>query len=85
MGLFMIPPLRPSLVLLGETGRTTVSDELAPALERFGSRTTDGFRSAVGIGLSIFDDALTVERLFPVGLAEEDQEERWYVGFTYWY
>lgn len=85
VGLFMIPPLRPGLVFLAETGRTTVSDELAPALERLGARTTDGFRSAVGIGLSIFDDALTVERLFPVGASEEDREERWYIGFTYWY
>ncbi|MDR0787098.1 MAG: hypothetical protein LBG44_04435 [Gemmatimonadota bacterium] len=85
VGLFMIPPLRPNLVLLGETGWTMVSDELAPTLERFGSRTTDGFRSSVGVGVSIFDDALTVERLFPVGKDEGARERKWYVGFTYWY
>jgi hypothetical protein len=83
-GLFLIPPLRPNLVLLGETGWTDVDPDLEEALDRLGSRTTDGFRSSVGFGLSIFDDALTVERLFPLG-ADEDRSPRWYVGLTYWY
>ncbi len=82
---FMIPPLRPSLVLLGESGWTRVSDEAAGALSRLGSVPTDGFRSSVGVGLSIFDDALTVERLEPVGAGSEGRSGRWYVGFTYWY
>ncbi len=85
VGLFMIPPLRPSLVFLGETGWTTIADDLVDALDLLGSRTTDGFRSSVGVGISIFDDALTAERIFPVGAAEEDLEARWYFGFTYWY
>jgi hypothetical protein len=83
-GLFLIPPLRPSLVFLGETGWTDIDDDLAGALTRLGARTTDGFRSSVGIGFSIFDDAVTVERLVPVR-DEEDRPARWYVGLTYWY
>ncbi|MEX2582490.1 MAG: hypothetical protein WD766_04425 [Gemmatimonadota bacterium] len=82
-GLFLIPPLRPSLVLLGETGWTAIEGELSPALLRLGARPTDGFRSSVGLGLSIFDDAVTLERLFP--LDDDDGEPRWYVGLTYWY
>lgn len=81
-GLFLIPPLRPNLVLLGETGRTTIDAELVDELARLGSRTTDGYRSSWGVGLSIFDDAVTVERIFPM---DEDRDPRWYVGLTYWY
>jgi hypothetical protein len=83
-GLFLVPPLRPNLVLLGESGWTDIDDALVGELDRLGARTTDGFRSSVGIGLSIFDDAVTVERLIPVG-DDEDREARWYVGLTYWY
>lgn len=82
IGLFQIPPLRPSLVLLGESGWTRIDDDLVDRLQRLGARPTDGFRSSVGVGLSIFDDALTVERLFPL---DEDRDPRWYVGLTYWY
>lgn len=82
-GLFLIPPLRPSLVLLGETGWTDIETDLVGSLSRLGSRPTDGFRSSVGVGLSIFDDAVTVEWLKPVD--EPEREERWYVGLTYWY
>lgn len=82
-GLFLIPPLRPNLVLLGETGWTDIGEDLADELLRLGARPTGGFRSSVGIGLSIFDDALTVERLQPV--SDEDLDARWYFGLTYWY
>ncbi len=81
-GLFLIPPLRPNLVLLAETGHTTVDSDLTGELQRLGARPTDGFRTAWGAGLSIFDDAVTVERLFPL---DEEREPRWYVGLTYWY
>jgi hypothetical protein len=83
-GMFLIPPLRPNLVFLIESGWTDVSDDLRDELARLGSRTTDGARSSVGIGLSIFDDAVTVERLQPLG-DDEEMGRRWYVGLTYWY
>jgi hypothetical protein len=83
-GLFLIPPLRPNLVFLGETGWTDVDTEHVEALDRLGARVTDGFRTSIGIGLSIFDDAVTVERLVPLD-DEEDRDARWYFGLTYWY
>lgn len=83
-GLFLVPPLRPNLVLLGETGWTQIDGRLTDALDRLGARPTDGFRSAIGYGVSIFDDAVTVERLQPVGV-DREREARWYVGLTYWY
>lgn len=82
---FLIPPLRPALVLVGETGRSTVDPDLQDELDRLGSRVTGGWRSAVGAGLSIFDDAFTVERLVPVGAGSDERDPRWYVGLTYWY
>ena len=83
IGLFLIPPLRPALVLLGETGWTEVEEDLADELVRLGSRPTDGARSSYGYGLSLFDDAITIERLIPFD--DEDGDARWYVGLTYWY
>src|SRR5690606_21764733 len=65
-GLFLIPPLRPNLVFLAESGWTDVDSDLADELARLGSRTTDGFRSSVGLGVSIFDDAVTLEWLKPL-------------------
>src|SRR5690606_13659352 len=73
-GLWLIPPLRPNLVLLAETGWTEVSDDLADELARLRSRPTDGFRSSVGAGISFFDDAVTVEWLHPVN--EEERGDR---------
>lgn len=84
-GMFLIPPLRPSLVLLGETGWTAIEDDLRDELARLGSVETDGWRSAVGIGVSILEDAFTVERLWPVGAGADGRAPRWYVGMTYWY
>ncbi|MEX2571900.1 MAG: hypothetical protein WD737_11430 [Gemmatimonadota bacterium] len=81
-GLFLVPPLRPNLVLLGETGWTDVTNDLADDLARLGARPTDGFRSSVGLGISFFDDAVTVERLRPL---DEERAATWYVGLTYWY
>lgn len=84
-GMFLIPPLRPSIVLLGETGWTTVEEDLRDELVRLGSRETGGWRSSVGAGVSILEDAFTVERLWPVGAGAEGRDARWYVGLTYWY
>ncbi len=83
-GLFLIPPLRPNLVFVAETGWTDIDPELGDALLRLGSRQTDGFRSSIGFGISIFDDAVTIERLQPVD-EDEDRDARWYFGLTYWY
>lgn len=82
---FMVPPLRPALVLLGESGWTRISERNTASLARLGAAPTDGFRSSMGVGLSIFDDALTVERLEPVGAGARGRSGRWYIGFTYWY
>jgi hypothetical protein len=83
-GLFLIPPLRPNLVFVAETGWTDIDTDLGNELVRLGARPTAGFRSSIGFGVSIFDDAVTIERLQPVD-DEEDREARWYVGLTYWY
>jgi len=83
-GLFLIPPLRPNLVFLGESGWTRVDPELRDPLARLGARVTDGGRSSVGIGISFFDDAVTVERLHPLD-RDDEVGRRWYIGLTYWY
>jgi hypothetical protein len=85
IGFLLIPPLRPSLVLLGETGRTWIDDELLPELLRLRALPTDGWRSSVGFGISFLDDAITLERLEPIGAGSEDREGRWYFGLTTWY
>lgn len=85
VGFFIIPPLRPSLVLVGESGWTRVDGSLLGNLQRLGARPTDGAQSSVGVGVSILDDALTFERLEPVGPSARDREPRWYLGLTYWY
>lgn len=84
-GMFLIPPLRPSLVLLGESGWTSIDDDLRDELTRLGSTETEGWRSAVGAGVSILEDAFTVERIWPVGAGAEARDPRWYIGMTYWY
>jgi hypothetical protein len=85
VGMFLIPPLRPSLVLLGESGWTWIDEDLEDELLRLGARPTGGARSSVGVGLSILDDAITIERLQPVGQDADERSARWYVGLTYWY
>jgi hypothetical protein len=83
--MFLIPPLRPALVLLGESGWTEVDEQLADELQRLRAVPTDGFRSSVGIGLSLFEDAVSIERLEPVGAGSDEREGKWYFGLTYWY
>jgi hypothetical protein len=85
IGFLLIPPLRPSLVLVGESGWTRVDDSLSDELLRLGARTTDGALTSLGAGISFLDDAVTIERLQPVGRHADERSPRWYVGLTYWY
>ncbi|HEX7239362.1 MAG TPA: hypothetical protein VF263_03770, partial [Longimicrobiaceae bacterium] len=81
-GFFIIPPLRPALVLAGTAAWAEVSDDARATLFRAGSRPTDGARRTVGIGVSVFEDAFTVEYSRPL---EGDEEGRWYVGLVQWF
>jgi hypothetical protein len=81
-GPFVLPAPRPALVLLAESGWSAVADGARPALDRIGATTTDGLRSTAGVGISVFDDALTVEWSRPL---QEDAPGRWYVGLVRWY
>jgi hypothetical protein len=85
IGFLLVPPLRPALVLVGESGWSRVDEDLSDELARLGARPTDGARSALGLGLSVFDDAITAEYLWPVGADAGERSGRWYVGLTEWY
>jgi hypothetical protein len=75
---FIIPPLRPAIVVSADAGWSDVSDASRPALVRLGSQVTDGVRWSYGTGLSIFQDALSVEYVRPGG----GGKGKWYVGFV---
>lgn len=75
---FMIPPLRPAVVFSVDAGWSDVSPQSAPALARLGSSVTDGVRWSYGTGISIFQDALSVEYVRP----GDGGEGKWYVGFV---
>ena len=77
-GFFLFPPLRPAIVVSGDAGWSEVNDESAAALLRLGARATDGTRSSYGVGLSLFEDAVSVEHVWP----GEGGEGKWYVGFV---
>jgi len=81
-GPFFVPPLRPSVVLLGEAGWSDVSRRAQPQLDLLGASTTDGVRASAGVGISFFDDALTIEWTRPL---EEGRDGRWYVGLARWF
>ncbi|HET8655626.1 MAG TPA: hypothetical protein VFL93_08955 [Longimicrobiaceae bacterium] len=85
VGFLLVPPLRPALVLVGESGWSRVDEDLRDELARLGARPTGGARSALGLGLSVFDDAVTAEYLWPVGADAGERSGRWYVGLTEWY
>ena len=85
IGWFLVPPLRPALVLVGESGWTRVDGALEDELQLLLAAPTHGARAAVGAGISILDDAFTAEYLHPVGPNADDRDGRWYVGLTYWY
>jgi hypothetical protein len=75
---FLIPPLRPAIVVSADAGWSDVSPESAPALLRLGSSVTDGVRWSLGTGISIFQDAVSVEYVRPGG----GGSGKWYVGFV---
>lgn len=77
-GGFLLPPPRPALVFSGDAGWTSVSGDSRPALERLGAAETDGVRSSYGVGLSLFEDAVSIEYVWP----GEGGEGRWYTGFV---
>jgi len=75
---FLIPPLRPAVVFSVDAGWSDVSDASAPALLRLGSQVTDGVRWSYGTGISIFEDALSIEYVRP----GDGGKGKWYVGFV---
>lgn len=80
-GIFLFPPLRPALVLSGDAGWSEISDESRPSLLRLAGRTTDGTRYSYGAGLSLFEDAVSIERVWP----GDGGDAKWYAGFTTWF
>ncbi len=80
-GFIAIPPLRPAVVVSGDAGWSDVSDESEPSLLRLGARVTDGTRYSYGAGLSFFEDAVSIEHVWP----GDGGDGRWYVGFTTWF
>lgn len=81
-GIFIVPPIRPSFVLLGEAGWAKVDADARSALTRIRAQPTGGVLGSVGAGISIFDDALTLEYIHPLNDAAE---ARWYFGLTRWF
>jgi len=75
---FLVPPLRPAVVFSVDAGWSSVSDVSEGALLRLGSRVTDGVQWSYGTGVSIFQDALSVEYVRPGG----GGKGKWYVGFV---
>ncbi|HLL46287.1 MAG TPA: hypothetical protein VK399_06245, partial [Longimicrobiaceae bacterium] len=81
-GFFIIPPLRPAIALSGSSAWADVAGGSADELVRVGSRPTDGARRTVGIGVSIFEDALSLEYAKPL---EDGEEGRWTFGLVAWF
>ncbi|MBV9774974.1 MAG: hypothetical protein JO040_13555 [Gemmatimonadetes bacterium] len=81
-GFFLVPPLRPALVLSGSGAWARVADRSRDELFRVGSVPTDGVRGTVGIGISIFEDAFTVEWNCPL---EKGEKGKVYVGLVQWF
>jgi hypothetical protein len=81
-GFLFLPPLRPNLVLLGEAGWTEISEQARPALERLGSKTTDGVRGSAGVGVSFFEDFVSIEWVRPL---EGGRKGTWRVGLVEWF
>jgi hypothetical protein len=55
-----------------------VSDASAPALLRLGSTVTDGVKWSYGTGISIFEDAISLEYVRP----GDGGKGKWYFGFV---
>ncbi|HET7234506.1 MAG TPA: hypothetical protein VFJ16_31125 [Longimicrobium sp.] len=75
---FLIPPLRPAVVFSVDAGWSGVSAASTPSLLRLGSKVTDGVRWSYGTGISVFEDALSVEYVRP----GDGGKGKWYVGFV---
>ncbi|HWK90139.1 MAG TPA: hypothetical protein VNP72_09085, partial [Longimicrobium sp.] len=80
-GVLLFPPLRPALVVSGDAGWSQVSEGSRASLDRLVARETDGVRYSYGAGLSIFEDAVSAEYVWP----GDAGEGRWYVGFVAWF
>lgn len=81
-GFFLVPPLRPALVLSGSGAWARVAEGSRDELFRVRSVPTDGVRGTVGIGVSIFEDAFTVEWNRPTGKGAKGKV---YVGLVQWF
>lgn len=81
-GFFVVPPLRPALVLSGTSAWAEVAERSREDLLRVGSRPTDGARRTVGIGVSVFEDALALEYSRAL---EEGERGRWTFGLVTWF
>lgn len=81
-GFFIVPPLRPALVLSGTSAWAEVADRSRDELLRVGSRPTEGARRTVGIGVSVFEDALALEYTRTL---EEEERGRWTFGLVTWF
>jgi hypothetical protein len=77
-GFFLFPPLRPAIAFSGDAGWTSVSNDSRASLLRLGADDTDGVRSSYGVGLSLFEDAVSVEYVWP----GDGGKGRWYAGFV---
>ncbi|HEU0015137.1 MAG TPA: hypothetical protein VFQ45_15715 [Longimicrobium sp.] len=80
-GVLLFPPLRPALVLSGDAGWAEVGEGSRASLDRLLARETDGVRWSYGAGLSLFEDAVSAEYVWP----GDGGEGRWYVGFVAWF
>jgi hypothetical protein len=77
-GFFLFPPLRPALALSGDAGWSSVSSDSRASLLRLGAVETDSVRSSYGVGLSLFEDAVSVEYVWP----GDGGPGKWYAGFV---
>jgi hypothetical protein len=83
-GLFIIPPLRPALVGFLEGGWSDVEERHLDALGRLGkgTRTTDGTEGSWGTGISLLDDTVALEYVWPL---TGDGEGRWRLTLVTWF
>lgn len=81
-GYFIVPPLRPALVLAGSAAWTDVREEARDALLRIRARPTEEVVGTVAAGVSFFEDTFVVEWSRPL---EREGESRVYVGLVEWF
>lgn len=81
-GMFVVPPIRPALVISGSAAWAGVEDASRTALLRSGATVTDGVEATLGAGVSVFDDTVSAEWVWPAGRFGE-RELR--VGLVRWF